>query len=164
MAIDAASELAAWTRRVASMYAKDLRALSDEAYQKPVGEKVRSMQDVTAEVTGFNMMVAKHIGGEEIAMPSDEDRAAFTASLADRAKGIEMILASGEMLASAIESAGPDRLASMTQAPWGEPMSYYLMANLTANHMLYHDGQVNIVQCLHGDDAMHWFDEDPATA
>lgn len=164
MSIDAATELAAWTRRVASMYAKDLRALSDEAYQKPVGEKVRSMQDVTAEVSGYNMMVATHIRGEAIAPPTDEERAAYTASLADRAKGVEMILTSAEMLASAVESAGADRLASMTQAPWGEPMSYYFMANLTANHMLYHDGQVNIVQCIHGDDAFHWFDKDPATA
>jgi uncharacterized damage-inducible protein DinB len=164
MAIDAAAELAIWTRRVASMYAKDLRALTDEAYHRAVGEKARSMQDVTAEVAGFNMMVAKLLRGEDAPMPTDEQRAAFTASLARRADAEQILLSSADALATAIESVGHERLETMTQAPWGEPMSFYFMANLTANHMLYHDGQLNIVQCLHGDDAMHWFDEDPATA
>lgn len=122
------------------------------------------MQDVTAEVAGYNMMVAKLLRGEDAPMPSDVERAAFTASLANRADAEGVLLSSAEMLASAIESVGHERLETMTQAPWGEPMSLYFMANLTANHILYHDGQLNIVQCLHGDDAMHWFDEDPARA
>jgi hypothetical protein len=163
MAIDAAAELAAWTRRCASMYAKDLRALSDEAYQKPCGEKARSMQEVTAEVAGYNMMVAGILQGNAPQMPTDEQRAAYTASLDTREKGVDAVLASANAMADAILAAG-DRLETITTAPWGEEMSLFVMANIAANHILYHDGQLNIVQCLHGDPAMHWFDPDPVVA
>lgn len=144
------------------MYIKDLRATSDEAYQTPCGAQARSMQSVTAEVAGMNTIVAKLITGDASGMPSDAEREAFTASLADREVAAQMMSKSADMLAGAIESAGGERLATMTEAPWGEPMSYYALANIAANHILYHDGQLNLVQCLHGDDKMHWFDEEPS--
>lgn len=145
------------------MYAKDLRALTDEAYQQPCGGKARTMQEVTAEVAGYNMMVAGILAGQAPQMPSDDQRAAFTASLASREKGIEAVVSSSNMLADAILAAG-DRLGTMTAAPWGEEMSLYQMANIAANHILYHDGQLNVVQSLHGDPAMHWFDDEPTAA
>lgn len=157
LAIDAAQELANWCRRVAGMYVKDLRALSDEGFAKPFGSKTRSAQDFSAEVAGFNGMVASIIGGEKFEMPSDERRAAYTASLDTRDKAIAAVQASAEALAKAIETGG-DNLTVMTQAPWGEPLSVFQLATIAVNHMMYHDGQLNFLQSLHGDDQIHWMD------
>ncbi len=156
--IDAAQELANWCRRVTGMYAKDLKALTQSAYDKPFGEKTRTAHDVTAEVSGLNMVMVSIINGTFTGMPSEESRDGHKASLATLHDGVQAILASGEALASAIESGG-DKLNGMTQAPWGEAMTVFQLATVAVNHILYHDGQLNFLQCLHGDDTMHWFDE-----
>ena len=158
LTIDAAQELANWTRRVTGMYVKDLRAMSNEAYTTSAGGKCRSMQDVTAEVAGYNYMIATVLKQETPPSWSDQERADFIASLNTVEAGIDQVQKSGEMLAEAIENAG-DMLSEMGKAPWGEPMSYFQMAQICVNHILYHDGQLNIIQALNGDDQMHWFDE-----
>jgi len=156
--IDAPKELANWCRRVTGMYAKDLKALSQEAYTQPFGEKTRTMQDVTAEVSGLNMVMVSIINDTFTGLPSEDARAGHFASLAKLHDAVQAILASGEALASAIEGGG-DRLMAMAQAPWGETMTVYQLATVAVNHILYHDGQITYVQSLHGDDKMHWFDE-----
>lgn len=156
--IDAAAELASWARRVAGMYAKDLKALSQEQYEGSCGGVARTAHDFTAEVCGFNLGMAGALAGGEMNRPSDEEQAQFKASLADRDIAVAKVIESGEMLAAAIEKAGP-RLTEMTQAPWGEPITYYQFANIATNHILYHDGQLNVIQSVHGDGEMHWFDE-----
>jgi hypothetical protein len=147
--IDAAAELASWTRRVAGMYAKDLKALSQEQYQGSCGGVARTAHDFTAEVCGFNLGMVGALAGGDMNRPSDEEQAQFKASLADRDTAVAKVIESGEMLAA----------AEMTQAPWGEPITYYQFANIATNHILYHDGQLNVIQSVHGDGEMHWFDE-----
>ncbi len=156
--INAAQELANWCRRVTGMYAKDLKALSQEAYDRPFGEKTRTAHDITAEVSGLNMVMVSIINGTFSGMPSDDAQAGHKAAVSTLHDATQAILASGEALASAIESGG-DRLTGMTQAPWGETMTVFQLATVAVNHILYHDGQLNYLQALHGDDAMHWFDE-----
>ncbi|MFZ4506506.1 MAG: hypothetical protein ACOYON_02270 [Fimbriimonas sp.] len=156
--INAAKELATWTRRVCQMYGKDLKAISNECYVANHGGVSRTVQDFTAEVAGMNMAMAGLVSGAGFVRPSDEESAAFKASLDTAEAGAAAVVASGEALASAIESASPEKLSEMTQAPWGEPMSIYALANIAANHVMYHDGQLTYVQCLNNDPEMHWFD------
>ncbi|HMS54656.1 MAG TPA: DinB family protein [Fimbriimonadaceae bacterium] len=153
-----AQELANWTRRVAGMYVKDLHALSDQAYTQCQGGTCRTMQDVTAECAGFNMMVTAMIKGDAVPEFSDEQRASYTASLGTREKGAKAIETTANAMADAMASNG-HRMGEMVTAPWGETMNVFNLAVLSSNHMLYHDGQLNFVQSLNGDDKMHWFDE-----
>lgn len=156
--LNVAEELANWTRRVAGMYVKDLKAISDEVYTKCQGGTCRTMQEVTAECAGFNMMVTAMIKGEAVPEFSDEQRAAFTASLDTRDKGAKAIESSANAMADAMASNG-HRMGEVVTAPWGEAMNIFNISVLSANHMLYHDGQLNFVQSLNCDDKMHWFDE-----
>ena len=74
-----------------------------------------------------------------------------------REKGIRAVQEGGEALAAALTTAG-DRLGETVQAPWGEQLSLYQLSQVAANHILYHDGQLNYLQALKGDGDMHWFD------
>jgi hypothetical protein len=37
-------------------------------------------------------------------------------------------------------------------------MSKFALAHLASIHMMYHDGQLNYIQSLHGDGEIHWRD------
>lgn len=155
--IDAAAELAGWTRRMTGMYCKDLAAIPEQAYATCPGGVCRTPQDITAEVAGFCFMVADRLNGKDHPMPDDAKRQAWTASLDTREKGIRAVQEGGEALAAALTTAG-DRLGETVQAPWGEQLSLYQLSQVAANHILYHDGQLNYLQALKGDGDMHWFD------
>ncbi|MBX3119550.1 MAG: hypothetical protein KF784_10830 [Fimbriimonadaceae bacterium] len=156
--IDPKTHLAGWTRQLTGMYANDLKAIDEANYANCPGGCARTVQDVTAEVIGFNYMIAAMLKGESPSMPSEEERAAFTAKFATTEACIGGIKDSGEALASALESASDETLASDATAPWGDKMPLYSLANIAANHILYHDGQLNYIQSLHGDGKMHWFE------
>lgn len=149
--------LAAAIRQVCGMYAKDLSALSDAAYLNPSGGCTRSAQNFTAEVAGLNMLLAANLNGEGAQMPSEEERDAYRTSLATQQVGAGAIVASGEALAAAIE-ANSSKLGGMTTAPWGAPMPWSGLCMLAVNHVMYHDGQLTLLQMQAGDAEMHWFD------
>lgn len=153
--INAPVELAGWVRNVAEMYCKDLRALTPEGYSQSAGGVARSAQDFTAEVAGFNYMLVSMLNGEAPSMPSDEERAGFVASLDTAEKGCEAITTSANAFASALENTTQD-LSAVITVPWGAQMSLYALANIAANHIMYHDAQLNFIQSLHGDAEMHW--------
>jgi|CXWL01.1.fsa_nt_gi uncharacterized damage-inducible protein DinB len=157
--IDAKAELANWTRRIAGMYVADLKALDESAITASAGGAARTAQEFTAEVAGFNLMVAKKLRGEEVPERTDEDRAAFSAQFSSKEVCVSMLSSSAEELAGAIEFANEESMAEEVTLPWGETMSKWALANLCANHILYHDGQLNFIQSLNGDAEMHWFDQ-----
>lgn len=153
--INAPVELAGWVRNLADMYCKDLRALTPEGYSVSAGGVARTAQNFTAEVAGFNFMITSIINGEAPSMPNDEEREAFVASLDTIEKGCEAITNSANAFASALESSDRN-FAEMITVPWGAQMSLYAFANIAANHIMYHDAQLNFIQSLHGDAEMHW--------
>lgn len=156
--VDAKAELANWTRRLTGMFAADLKAIAESSYTICPGGKCRTVAEFTSEVVGFNFMVSNLLKGQPAPMPSDEERAAFASKFTTTDFCVQSIKDSGEALASAIEAATEESMAEPVTMPWGETMSKWAMANLTANHILYHDGQLNYIQSLNGDAEMHWFD------
>lgn len=156
--IDALQELAGWTRRLGGMYMKDLNALSDEAYVTSPGGAARAPYAFTAEVTGICGIATAMINGVTPEMPSEEAIAAASEPFKSKAFALEAFEKSVNALADAVSSSTDEAMSKMVTAPWGEPMSLFQFASITANHIWYHDGQLNVVQALHGDGAIHWMD------
>lgn len=153
---DAKTSVSTWIRQIAMMYCKDLDAITNEQFTTSFAGKARTPQSYTAEVIGFNFMVAKILSGESPSMPSDEEQIAFQNSVATTEIAKSMMTESAEAMASALEALTPEQLGEEVQTPWGMPITKFGFANLTAGHMWYHDGQLNYVQSLNGDDAIHW--------
>ena len=155
--LDAVAELASFARSSADFYGKDLLALPASAYGQPYREGARTIQEVTAEVCGFNFYMTSALKGEAPANPSKEERQAFAATLDTPEKGAAAVKASTEALADSM-LANRDAFSEMIPAPWGAEISKFGMALIAINHIMYHDAQINYLQSLHGDQEMHWFD------
>lgn len=157
--IDIRSTLAAWARRLGGMFVLDLKAIDESTFAQCPGGCARTIQDIAAEVASINDLMVTIIQGGVPQPRSEVESAAYKAQFTSKEFAISEIARSTEGLAQAIEQSTEENLARETQAPWGETMTVYELTNLTVNHILYHDGQLNYFQSLHGDGAMHWFDK-----
>ena len=146
----------AMVQETAHLFTKDLDATSEELLASSQDGKARSILAFTAEIVGFNHMVASVLKGEAAAMPSDEERAAFTASISNREAAKAAFEGSIGALTSAIRGVEEDDWMTTIMAPWGMEATKANLAGWGAIHTAYHDGQMNLIQLLNGDNAVHW--------
>lgn len=153
------ANLANQIRRYSQMFNIDLNHIPEDEYTVSKGGKARTIQAIVAEVVGLNKMVAEILKGDGAGpMPSDEERAAFEAAFATRADCQTAITESAEALARILEKTRDEDLAKTEMAPWGMPMTYLEWSNIAVVHVMYHDGQLNFIQSLNGDDQIHWME------
>jgi hypothetical protein len=154
--INAKAELAGWARQLSHMFIADLKHMPESSFTQPQGGKCRTVADMVAEVSGLNMMAVSAINGNAPAMPSEEERAGYVATLTTPEACIHAIESSSEALAQALSDASDAALSESFTAPWGMTLSKYQFANIAANNMWYHDGQLNYIHMLNGDDKIYW--------
>ncbi|HVL40460.1 MAG TPA: DinB family protein [Fimbriimonadaceae bacterium] len=146
-------------RQAGATMVKDLRHIpEDKLNVSPMG-CARPPLEFVAECAGFNGLIARAIRGEAGEIPSQEQRRAYYASIDTFEKAQNALENSVEALASALEQATDADLLRTTAAPWGEQVPIYRLASLCGYHMSYHDGQLNYIQCLYGDDKFHWMED-----
>jgi len=156
--IDPRAELSGWARQLSHMFCVDLKHIPADAYTQPHGGKARTVSDIVAEVAGLNMMMVSILNDMAPSMPSDEEKAGYIATLTNVDACTQAITSSCEALAQAIQDTNEDDLTTEVTAPWGMTMSKYAFANIVVNNIWYHDGQLNYLQSLHGDDQIHWME------
>lgn len=156
--IDAKAELAGWTRQLGQMYSKDLEHVPDTTITNSPGGAARSVGNFTAEVVGLCLMTVKALQGEQLQFPPEEVQAEFAAKFTTREFCQEQVQKAANALADALEAATDEQLETQITAPWGQPLSAFGFATIASNHILYHDGQLNYIQALNGDGAIHWMD------
>jgi uncharacterized damage-inducible protein DinB len=143
-------------QRSADRLSADLAHLSAEQLTASPMGAARNPLHFTAECIGFNRLVANAFVGKPSAMPSQEERDAFFASIDTLEKAQAGLKRSADTLGAAIDQADEAKLTAEGTAPWGEPMPLYMLVYMAADHMSYHDGQVNYIQTLYGDAEVHW--------
>jgi len=155
-AFDLKSALLSQLTQITDAYVSDLGFIpADKMTVSPMG-KARTPVDFTAECAGFNFMVAKTLAGEAIQPRSDEERQAYYASLDTYDKAVVEFKKSVEALKTGLEGATEEHLFSETTTPWGMTVTVYRLLTMAMGHMMYHDGQINYIQSLYGDDQNHW--------
>jgi hypothetical protein len=131
------------------LYVMDLRALPANSFTvSPMGV-ARTPQDITTEVAGFNRLCVDMLANRE---HNDDGREL----LADVATAEVAVQDSAKALSAAVASMSPEALLEPVTAPWGQEMTKYDLAQMAAFNTVYHDGQLNYFQALHGDGEMHW--------
>ena len=142
-------------RWVCDCFLKDLHALPERAFEQEFGGKARLLTDIVYEVNLVNDHIGMVIRNEEpfpwpegqwIKAPEDFGGkvhiiAAFEASSA-------RILATAEGLSDA-------DLQTTVMTEWGERTREERI-RFMAWHVGYHDGQLNFIQSLLGDDGWNW--------
>ena len=133
----------------ARLYILDLRALpAGEFASSPMGV-ARTPQDITTEVAGFNQLCVGLLSDDA---PPSGDRQ----MLADVETAEAAVRESSQKLSETVKSMSSEALDAMVTAPWGQEMTKFDLAQMAAVNTLYHDGQLNYFQALHGDAEMHW--------
>ncbi len=144
-------------RQGTQMYLGDLGHLPAERLnQVPMGV-ARTPLAFTAEVAGFNHLLAATLRGEAASMPSAEQRAEYEARFTSHESCAAHLNASVDALVGAIEALSDEEIAAEGAAPWGAQMPRAKIAAMAASHTAYHDGQLNYIQTLYGDAEDHWF-------
>jgi hypothetical protein len=144
--------------RVRDFYVKDLNYIpADKFDASPMGA-AKTAKDMTLECAGLNRILVKLIAGEEAKHPSPEDRKASYASFktAEDVKG-EFSSSFDELIAK-VEKLEPAQLDREITAPWGQTLPLGAMLLMGVSHVTYHDGQLNYIQSLYGDDKFHWME------
>ena len=151
-----AEVLTGLVQETAYLFGRDLDATSDELCACSHEGKSRSVLHIAAELIGFNHMVAAMLTGDAVAMPGQEEREAFAATKTSEEVATAGLEASVAAVTEAIHGVAADDWMTKIMAPWGMEVTKAHMCSWVALHTMYHDGQVNYLQVLNDDTAVHW--------
>lgn len=141
---------------VRDAYAKDLAALSHSALDASPGGTARAPYDVTYEVAAVNNRMATILRGENPGAWPFESWAVAPAEFRDPERAVAELNASVNAVIDAIGKIDDSDLLTERTLPSGRTDTPFGLAHFSAMHTTYHDAQLNYVQELSGDMAMHW--------
>jgi hypothetical protein len=155
-ALDPKKHLAAFTERVHGLLIKDLTAIPEDRHDECPGGCAHPALRVVAECAAVNGLVASYLStGRAERLPPDQ-REAHLNSFDTAEKALAYLEQETRKLISAFECLDESTLGDRDDTFFGRPMTRFAIAELPAVHMMYHDGQLNYLQTLHGDDKIHW--------
>ncbi len=133
----------------------DLNAMTEEMLCSCPGGKARCAYDLVFEMSMLNRAVANNLRGESGGLPSPEGWVRAPREYHVKSSAIKDLGDSTDELLSAFESVPEEKLAQEIDTPIGKMTIGRLMTIMGA-HLMYHSGQLNYIQTIHGDDAFHW--------
>lgn len=142
-------------RDAGKRYHEDLLAMNASDLESGPGGAARAPLDFSYEVAYVNDRIAARFRGEDpgpFARP-EGGWVCAPAEIRTKEQVAELIKDSTEKMASAWESL--DDIHRTIETPGGNT-TMLEMALLGCIHLNYHDGQLNYVQSLKGDNEMHW--------
>lgn len=157
--VDYKGYLTGWVQGLAGMYSADIKAISNEKLGTSPGGCARSPQQFSAEVVGLLKWTAAKLRGEEPAQRTEEEMQSFAAQMNSQDAICGALMEATSEFNEALMACPDDRLNSIVTPPWQMDAPLYMIAMIAANHIWYHDGQLNYIQALAGDAAIHWMPE-----
>jgi hypothetical protein len=155
--VDLKAHLEATTRNQYNRIVNDLKAIPADKQNVSPGGCSRAPLNIVAECGALNGFVAQYLStGEMPERPSPDVREPFLASFDTEEKALAFIAEKTEALFTAFRTLDASTLGETTTALFGRPMTGLAIAELPAVHMSYHDGQLNYVHSLCGDQTTHW--------
>ena len=153
--LDLAAHLRATTEWACKNLVNDLNALDEEKAGTSLDAGSRPAIKMVAECGAVNGMLASLITTGEASQPTPEQREAFYAAITTRSDALRTLEEGTQKLYAAIDGLAPDQWGEIVQTPFG-PWTKARAASLAAQHVMYHDGQLNSLHLRHGDTEMHW--------
>lgn len=151
-----AAVLAGIVMESAFLCGRDLEAVSDEVLNCTQEGKCRSALAMSAELIGFNYLVAGVLSGKGGSFPTPEERDAFAATITSKEIAKAKLDESAGAVCAAVGALTEEDLMTKITAPWGMEVTKAHLCAWSALHMMYHDGQMNLIQILNGDHEVHW--------
>ncbi len=143
------------TQRAHRLLTNDLKAIAADKANICPGGCARTALNIVAECASVNAMAATVLSGGEFKRPSPEEREAHLNSFDTTDKVLAYLDQETQHLLEVIDTIDESTFGD-EMSPFGRPMTRFGVAGLPSWHMMYHDGQLNYIQSLHGDGEMHW--------
>jgi len=154
--IDARESLNQWLGQLKGMYIADLKAMPDQTITESAGGVARPVNVLTGDAAGLCVWLTAVLRGETPAM--DESYADGYAQYTTKEQLIEAFSAAVDGFSGALMAADEALLQSTVMTPWGMETQIFMLSQIAVSHIWYHDGQLNMIQALNGDGAVHWMD------
>ncbi|HRJ26303.1 MAG TPA: DinB family protein [Fimbriimonadaceae bacterium] len=138
-------------------FAKDLKAIPEEHLGASPSGIARAPIDFTYEVAVVNRRIANRIGGGENPPWPFEGWVTAPEEFRDRDKALAELDESVQAVVAALDAFPAEKLSEEVETPNG-PYTVAGLADMVGTHMAYHDGQLNYLQSLYGDNNIHWQD------
>lgn len=136
-----------------SDYLDDLSAMDHEALGWSPGGSARCAYDFTYEVVFVNRRIATRLEGGDPGPASDDGWITAPSEFKNKETAIrEYTEAIDRILAAWDATEDVDREIKLAKSS----TSPYKLANMCCHHVAYHDGQLNYLQAIRGDDKVHW--------
>lgn len=139
------------------LYKSDLEAMSHELLSTCPGGSARCAYDYTYEIVIVNDRIAARLKGQDPgpwAGPED-DFVTAPDSFKDKETAISKLVGAAEAVAEALQAVEADDIPKKFEID-GRETSFLDLAGLASVHMMYHCGQLNLVQAMDGDKEVHW--------
>jgi uncharacterized damage-inducible protein DinB len=155
-AVQPKQDLAAFTQLNHRRLTNDLKAIPAEKQNVSPGGCAHSPLHMVAECAMVNGYVADFLTGGEVSRMPSEQREAHLSSFDTQEKALAYLDQETARVLAAIEALDESTLGDVSDKLAGRPMSRYAVAQMSGAHMMYHDGQLTLIQSLYGDAGSHW--------
>ncbi len=157
--IDARGYLSGWLQGVTMMYVADIKAIPADKWTATFGGCTRPANELTADAISLLSWCTEALQGN--VMQADQDAyighmQELSASIASQDLAVAKLIEASEALGSAINAASDETMNTVIMPPWQMPAPLFILAQIAVSHIWYHDGQLNYVHCLLGDNQVHW--------
>jgi hypothetical protein len=151
MPVDLKAHLTMQLNQTLALYKKDVGACTEEQLGTPFNETTRTAYDFLYECEYVNRRMTQRITGEEPTPAPWTGWAVAPEEWRNRETAIAKFEASvNDLLAAALED--PEKEIILPD----EVTTPFALALFADMHSMYHLGQIDYIQTLHGDTKMHW--------
>lgn len=154
--VDARGYLSGWMNGLVGMYSADIKAIPDDKWETTFGGCTRSARDVTADALAMLNWTTEALKGNVIPTYEGELFEGMKNECATKDGAIAKLQTVAQQFNAALHAASDDALNAIVTPPWQMDAPLYMLAQIAVSHIWYHDGQLNYIQCLLGDEKIHW--------
>jgi uncharacterized damage-inducible protein DinB len=141
-------------RNAYKIFRQDLEALSEDAFNRSLGGKARTVADIVHEVNLVNDHITLTIKGEEL-FPWPEGWITAPAGQTTKEATLAAFDASSKKTLETVECFSAEELEEKVSTEHGQTTRFE-RCRFMMLHLWYHSGQLNFIQTLLGDDEWHW--------
>ncbi len=157
MEVNIKSHLKGMADRTMGLLINDVKAIPTDKHTACPGGCAKTPLYMIAECAVVNHRVAQFLKtGQQKPRPTPDERDALLKSYTDTDKTLAFLQESVAAYKEAIDGFDAARFGEHNDEFFGRPMTLFGIAELPPVHMMYHDGQLNYIQMLLGDNDIHW--------
>ncbi len=154
--IDARAYLSGWLQGLTGMYTADINAIPADKWEATFGGCTRSACEVTADAIALMKWTTATLGGNMPAQYDQDTMGGVKAECATKEAAVVTLHAASAEFAAALSGASDEALNTVVTPPWQMEAPLFMICQIAVSHLWYHDGQLNYIQSLLGDDKVHW--------